>query len=64
MTDLSRYLLVDVSTGTCLTPSNCVLVHEDELSSSEWDNIEDWSDSEICELGRERGQHLSSLLAN
>lgn len=62
MTDLSRYLLVDLSTGTCLTPYTCVLVHEDELSSSEWDDLENRSDSEICELGRERGQHLSRFL--
>lgn len=60
--DLSRYLLIDVSTGTVLTAATCVLVADHDLSSSEWEELQSFSDSQICDIGKERGRKLSSLL--
>lgn len=60
--NLIDYVLIDVSTGTMLCPQNCVLVPNDALSEAEWDALESFSDSEIAEIGRERGQSLRKLL--
>ena len=55
---LSRYLLIDVSTGTVLTAATCVLVADHDLSSSEWEELQSFSDSQICDIGKERGRQL------
>lgn len=60
--DLSRYLLIDVSTGTVLTAATCVLVADHDLSSTEWEELDAASDSQICDIGKERGRCLSDLL--
>jgi hypothetical protein len=58
--DLTNYVLIDVSTGTMLCPQHCVLVPNDE---AEWDALESSSDSDIADIGRERGQSLQELLS-
>ena len=60
--NLNGFVLIDTSTGTVLTPHTCVLVHESDLSSSEWEEMDSWSDAETCSIGRERGRLLSELL--
>lgn len=60
--DLSRYLLVDTSTGTVLTASTCVLLADHDLSSSEWEELDSCSDSEMCDIAKDRGRRLSDLL--
>ena len=61
--NLTDYVLIDVSTGTMLCPQHCVLVPNDALTESEWDALESSPDSDIIELGRERGQSLQELLS-
>lgn len=56
--DLSNYMLIDISTGTMLTAEHCRLVHDSELSGSEWEELDTMSDSETGELARERGVRL------
>jgi hypothetical protein len=62
MTDLTNHTLIDVSSGTMLTAHNCVLVSCSDLSESEWDELDNASDSEIIAIGRERGKPLSQLI--
>lgn len=57
--DLTNYMLIDISTGTMLTAHNCVLVNSHDLSSSEWDALDGAPDSDIADIGRERGIPLS-----
>ncbi len=49
-------LIIDTSTGTCLTAHTCVLVPDDALSEAEWKALDNMSDSEISEIGRQRGK--------
>lgn len=60
--DLSRHLLIDISTGTVLTAAHCVLLADTDLSSAEWEQLESFSDSEICDIAKERGRKLSDLM--
>jgi hypothetical protein len=60
--DLSNYMLIDVSSGTMLTAQSCVLIHEDALSEAEWDALDGAPDSDIADIGRERGKPLQDLL--
>jgi len=60
--DLSRYLLIDVSTGTVLSAQHCVLVADQALTPSEWQELESFSDSEICDIGKQRGHKLTELI--
>lgn len=57
--NLSDYVLVDISTGTVLTAEHCRLVHNSDLSESEWEELDTMSDSETGELARERGQRIT-----
>lgn len=57
--DLSNYMLIDISTGTVLTAEHCRLVHNSDLSSSEWEELDTMSDSETGELARERGRRIT-----
>ena len=57
--NLTNYTLIDVSTGTVLTPHTCVLMPSDALSDSEWEDFDSASDSEIVAIGREHGTPLS-----
>ena len=57
-------LIVDTVTGTVVNLSNCVILQETDLTSSEWDEFASMSDSEICEISEERGQSLLSLLTS
>lgn len=59
MTDLSDFLLIDTNSATVLNPQYCVLVHDSALSKEEWDELDNFSDSEICDLGIERGRPLA-----
>ena len=61
--DLTDYTLIDVSTGTVLTPHTCVLMPSDTLSDSEWEDFDSASDSEIIEIGREKGTPLSETMS-
>ena len=57
--DLSNYMLIDISTGTVLTAEHCRLVHDSDLSSSEWEALDTMSDSETGQLARERGRRIT-----
>ena len=57
--DLSNYLLIDISTGTVLIAEYCRLVHDSDLSGSEWEALDTMSDSETGELARERGRRIA-----
>ena len=56
--NLSNYMLIDISTGTVLTAEHCTLVHDSDLSGSEWEALDTMSDSETGEIGRERGVRI------
>ena len=49
-------LIIDISTGTVLTAETCVFINDDALTESEWDALDGMSDSEVNDLGRERGR--------
>jgi hypothetical protein len=57
--DLTNYMLIDISTGTVLTAETCRLVHDSDLSSSEWEELDTMSDNETGELARERGRRIT-----
>lgn len=57
--DLTNYLIIDTSTGTVLTAEHCRLVHDSDLSSSEWEALDTMSDSETGQLARERGRRIT-----
>lgn len=57
--DLSNYMLIDVSTGTVLTAETCRLVHNSDLSESEWEELDNMTDSETGEIARERGRRIA-----
>lgn len=62
MADLSGYLLIDASTGTVLSASTCYLVDDNAFSIEDWDNMESFSDSEMCEFAKQRGRKLSDCV--
>jgi hypothetical protein len=49
-------LIIDTSTGTVLTAHTCVLVPDDALSEAEWEALDNMSDTESADIGRERGR--------
>jgi hypothetical protein len=57
--DLTNCSLIDLSSGTMLTAHNCVIVECSAFSESEWEDLDNASDSKIREIGRERGTMLS-----
>lgn len=52
-------LIIDSGTGTMLTAHSCYLVPDDAFTEAEWDDIENFSDSEIGRIGRENGIPIS-----
>ena len=62
MADLSRYLLIDASTGTVLTASTCYLVDDNSLTSREWLLFDEMSDSEVCNFAKSRGKKVSDVV--
>lgn len=62
MANLSGYLLIDASTGTVLSASTCYLVADNAFSIEDWDNMESFSDSEMCEFAKQRGRKLSDCV--
>jgi hypothetical protein len=54
-------LIFDVSTGTVLSATNCVFVDDEHLTDDEHLELnEGMSDSEVNDLGRERGTSIMS----
>lgn len=51
------YTLIDTVTGTILDPVGCVLV-EDSKAPTLCHEESDFSDSEICEIGKEHGRAI------
>lgn len=47
-------LIIDAG-GTMLTAHTCYLVPEDAFDEAEWEEIENFSDSEIARIGKEKG---------
>lgn len=61
--NLGNYMIFDIVTGTVLCASHCVLVCDDSLTESEWNDLNDgMSDSQVFHLGKRVGQPLSELL--
>lgn len=48
-------LIIDSSTGTMLTAETCFLVPDEAFTEEEWDDIENFSNTEISCIGRENG---------
>lgn len=51
-------LIVDTSSGTVLTAEHCVILSEDDLTESEWEELDTMSDSEVSDLARQRGHSV------
>jgi hypothetical protein len=49
-------LIIDICSGTVLAAEHCVLVPDEALTESEWDALDDFTESEVCDLARERGR--------
>jgi hypothetical protein len=60
--DLSRYLLIDSTTGTVLTAASCYLVDDDSLTPAEWELFDEMTDSEVCEFAKSRGRKVSDVV--
>jgi hypothetical protein len=60
--DLSRFLLIDASTGTVLTAATCYLVDDDSLTEQEWEALDTSSDSEVCAIAKARGKKVSDVV--
>ena len=60
--DLSRYLLIDATTGTVLTASSCYLVDDDSLTPTEWQLFDEMTDAEVCEFAKSRGKKVSDVV--
>jgi hypothetical protein len=48
-------LIIDSSSGTMLTAHNCYLVPDEAFTPEEWEQIEDFSNTEIARIGKENG---------
>lgn len=53
-------LIIDASTGTMLTAHTCYLVPDEAFTESEWEDIENFSDSEIARIGQENGVSIDT----
>ena len=62
MANLSGYLLIDASTGTVLSASTCYLVADDAFTVEDWDSMESFSDAEMCDFAKHRGEKLSDVV--
>ena len=51
-------LVID-STGTMLPAHHCYLVPDEALTEDEWDDITNFSDSEIARIGKENGVSIA-----
>ena len=51
-------LVID-ATGTMLLAETCYLVEDDSLTSAEWDSMDDLTDSEVADMGKDRGVSVS-----
>jgi len=52
-------LVID-STGTMLLASSCYLVPDEAFTPEEWEQIEDFSDTEIARIGKENGVSVNT----
>jgi len=52
-------LIIDSSSGTVLTAHHCYLLPDETFSDEEWEQIDDFSDTEIGRIGRENGVQIS-----
>lgn len=48
-------VIIDSSTGTMLTAETCYLVPDEAFTDEEWEDIDNFSDSEISRIGKENG---------
>jgi len=51
-------LIIDSSTGTVLTAHTCYFLPDDTFTDEEWEQIDDFSDSEIGRIGKENGVNV------
>jgi hypothetical protein len=51
-------MIVIDSTGTMLAADSCYLVPDEAFTPEEWDDIENFSDSEIARIGKENGVNV------
>ena len=51
-------LVID-STGTMLPAHHCYLVPDEAFTEDEWDDITNFSDSEIARIGKENGVSIA-----
>ena len=52
-------LIID-STGTMLPAHHCYLVPDEAFTEDEWDDITNFSDSEIARIGKENGVSVTT----
>jgi hypothetical protein len=50
-------LIID-STGTMLVAASCYLVPDEAFTEDEWEDITNFSDSEIARIGKENGVNV------
>jgi hypothetical protein len=51
-------LIIDSSTGTVLTAQSCYFLPDDTFTEEEWEQIDDFSDSEMGRIGKENGVNV------
>jgi hypothetical protein len=51
-------LIIDSSTGTVLTAHSCYFLSDDTFTEEEWEQIDDFSDSEISRIGKDNGVNV------
>ena len=51
-------LIIDSSTGTVLTAHSCYFLSDDTFTEEEWEQIDDFSYSEISRIGKDNGVNV------
>ena len=51
-------LVIDSSTGTVLTAQTCYFLPDDTFTEEEWEQIDDFGDSEIGFIAKENGVNV------
>ena len=64
MADLSRFLIIDASSGAVLPASACFLVADDALPDDAWQAMADdgWSDADAAAAARQYGRRLPDVV--
>ena len=62
MDSLKSFKVICTTSGTILHGEDCVIVFDEDITEEEWEYF--LSDSEMCDLAKERGTYIKDLLSD